>query len=128
MLWSAAIFLLTFTASLAMVTALVIYLPTNYFVDRRPFLGKWPPLARAAALVVKNLLGLALVALGIALSIPGVPGQGLLTVLIGLALLDIPGKRRLMHLTAQRPLVQRSINGLRARFGREPMLFDKPAT
>lgn len=128
MLWSVAIFLLTFTASLAIVTALVIYLPTNYFVDRRPFLGKQPPLVRAVALVVKNLTGMALVALGIALSIPGVPGQGLLTVLIGLALVDIPGKRRLMRMIAGRPLVQRSINGLRARFGREPMVFEKPAT
>jgi hypothetical protein len=127
-LWSVTIFLLTFTASLVIVAALIIFLPVNYFVDRRPFLGKWPPLARAAALVIKNLLGMALVALGIALSIPGVPGQGLLTVLIGLALVDIPGKRRLMRMIARRPLVQRSINGLRARFGREPMLFDQPVT
>jgi hypothetical protein len=127
-LLSVAIFLLTFTASLAIITALVIHLPTNYFVDRRPFLGKWPPLARAAARVLKNLVGVLLVVLGIALSIPGVPGQGILTVLIGLALVDIPGKRRLMRLIARRPLVQRSINGLRARFGREPMVFEKEAT
>jgi hypothetical protein len=128
MLWGVGLFLLTFTASLAIVAVLIVLLPANYFVDRRPFLARQPPLVRAVALVVKNLLGMALVGLGIALSIPGVPGQGLLTVLIGLALVDIPGKRRLMRLIARRPLVQRSMNGLRARFGREPMIFEQPAT
>jgi hypothetical protein len=44
--------------------------------------------------VLRNVIGYALIALGIVLSIPFVPGQGLLTILVGLSLADWPGKRR----------------------------------
>jgi hypothetical protein len=123
MLWSISLFLLVFFASLASITALVLVLPARYFVDEHPFWHGQRPLVRWVGLVGKNLLGAAIVVLGIALSIPGIPGQGLLTILVGLVLLDIPGKRRLVQMLARRPFIQRSINGLRARFGRPPMVF-----
>ena len=59
---------------------------------------------------------------GIILSVPGVPGQGLLTMLVGLVLLDIPGKRRLELKLVSRPRVVRAINRLRKRFSRPPLL------
>jgi hypothetical protein len=62
-----------------------------------------------------------LVALGIVLSLPGVPGQGLLTVLLGLMLLDFPGRRRLEQKLLSRPSIVNAINHLRARFGKEPL-------
>jgi hypothetical protein len=124
MVWSIAIFLLVFVASLASITVLILVLPARYFVDEHPFWQGRPPLVRWLGMVGKNVLGLAIVVLGIPLSIPGVPGQGVLTILVGLVLLDIPGKRRLVRLLARRPWIQRSINGLRARFGREPMAFE----
>jgi len=71
--------------------------------------------------VGKNLLGLVLVALGVVLSVPGVPGQGLLTILIGIILLDFPGKRALVQRLVGRPAVLGAINRLRARFRRPPM-------
>jgi hypothetical protein len=125
MLWSIAIFLLVFIASLASITGLVLVLPPRYFVDEHPFWHGRPPLVRWLGIIGKNALGLAIVVLGIVLSIPGIPGQGLLTILVGLVLLDIPGKRRLVQALARRPWIQRSINGLRSRFGREPMVFEK---
>ena len=125
MFWTATIFVLVFAASLASIIALIVILPTRYFVANHPFWPDGHPLARAVALVAKNLLGLAIVALGIVLSIPGVPGQGLLTILVGLVLLDIPGKRRLVKALARRSWIQRSLNGLRARFGRAPLEFEQ---
>ncbi len=119
------LFLLVFFASLASITALILALPVRYFVDEHPFWHDQPPLLQWVGLVGKNLLGAAIVVLGAALSIPGIPGQGLLTILVGLVLLDIPGKRRLVRMLARRPFVQRSINGLRTRFGRPPMVFEK---
>src|SRR5688572_17540561 len=102
MLWNVAVFLSVFLASLASIMALILVLPTRYFVDDRPFLQGQPTPLRWLGLAVKNLLGLAIVALGIILSIPGIPGQGALTILVGLVLLDIPGKRRLVRLLARR--------------------------
>ena len=61
------------------------------------------------------ILGL-MVVVGMILALPGVPGQGLLTILIGLMLLDLPGKRRLERKIVGRPRILRTINRLRKRF------------
>jgi hypothetical protein len=99
-----------------------VSLPPNYFRDDAPA-APWPrtPMLRGLWKVAKNVLGVALVALGLLLSLPGVPGQGILTILIGLILLDFPGKRGLERRLVTRPAVLRAINRLRARFNRPPM-------
>ena len=127
MLWGIGLFLALFVASLASITALILFLPTRYFVEEHPFWQGRSRLVRWLGIVGKNLLGWAIVALGIALSIPGVPGQGALTILIGLVLLDFPGKRRLVRMLARKPWIQRSLNSLRRRFGRPPLVFEPSA-
>jgi hypothetical protein len=112
-----------FVTSLAAVCLVIVLLPEPHLVDERPrLLADKPPLIRWAAIVAKNVLGLIVVAVGVVLCIPGIPGQGLLTILIGLMLLDIPGKRRLIHFLVRRPGVLRTLNWLRARFGRPPLV------
>ena len=100
-LWSGALivvgFVITFTLSLAVVGVLLVRLPATYFLDRHQR-GLWidqHPAVRWSGIVLKNVLGIGLIALGAVLSLPGVPGQGLLTILLGVMLLDFPGKRRL---------------------------------
>lgn len=122
LLWGAALFAASSLLSLIAVTAVLVSLPADYFGERAPA-AAWPrsPLLRAAWRGGKNLLGLVLVALGVLLSVPGVPGQGLLTIVIGFVLLDFPGKRALERRLVTRPPVIGAINRLRARFGRPPM-------
>jgi hypothetical protein len=79
---------------------------------------------RALALVGKNLAGVVLVLLGLIMALPGVPGQGLLTALIGLTLLSFPGKRRVERRFVRIPALLRAINRLRARFARPPLELD----
>jgi hypothetical protein len=123
LLWAAVIFLLMFVLSLAAICLVIVLLPEPHLVHERPqLLADKPPLIRWAAIIAKNLLGLIVIAVGVLLSIPGVPGQGLLTILIGLMLLDIPGKRRLIHYLVRRPGVLRTLNYVRARFGRPPLI------
>jgi hypothetical protein len=62
--------------------------------------------------------------LGIILSLPGVPGQGILTILLGLIFLDIPGKRPLEARIIRRPAVLSAINKLRARYDKPPLIVD----
>ena len=57
------------------------------------------------------------------LTLPGVPGQGMLTILIGLMLLDVPGKRRLERRIVGRRRILQAINRLRKRFGRPPLVL-----
>ena len=79
---------------------------------------------RVLGLVAKNLAGVVLVLLGLIMAIPGVPGQGLLTAVIGITLLNLPGKlkveRRLLRMAALR----RGLNRLRARWHRPPLEID----
>jgi hypothetical protein len=81
---------------------------------------------RAVGIFAKNLLGLVLVGAGIVMSLPGVPGQGVLTILLGIMLLDFPGKRALETRIVSRPRVNSAVNALRARFDKPPLMLDEP--
>lgn len=96
---------------------LVLMPADNFTRPPRPFKG----FRRIALAVLKNLAGVVLVLAGIVLSLPGIPGQGLLTAFAGLFLLDIPGKRRLELAILRRPFVHRVVDRLRKRFKRKPL-------
>jgi hypothetical protein len=70
---------------------------------------------------VKNLVGVCLVAAGIVLSVPGIPGQGVLTIVIGIMLLDFPGKLAWERRLVGRPRILAAINRLRHTFGKPPL-------
>ena len=121
-LWALLLALLTFAVSSVAAGWVLVRLPADYFRGPPP-----PPRAdrhlavRWAARVGKNLLGLLLVAAGLLLSLPAVPGPGLLFLLIGLLLLDFPGKRRLERWLIGLPGVLAAVNRLRRRFGKAPL-------
>jgi len=73
--------------------------------------------------VLKNVVGVVLVAVGIVLSIPGVPGQGLLLVLAGLMITDIPGKYKLERKIVSRKPIRKAADRLRAWRHRPPLEF-----
>jgi hypothetical protein len=120
------LFLCTFTISLAIVSFIMVKIPPNYFQKDHPR-DLWSdrhPALRFLAVFAKNLLGVVLVVLGILMSIPGVPGQGILTILLGIMLLDFPGKRNLEYKLVSRPQVRNAINKLRHKFGKPSLLLD----
>jgi len=125
-LLSVLIFLITFGASLAIVSLVLVKLPATYFKksSNRYFLANSPPLIRGLAIIGKNLLGVVLVVVGILLSLPGVPGQGMLTILLGVMLLDFPGKRRFEHWLVSRPKILQTINKLRHKFSKPALVLD----
>jgi hypothetical protein len=106
--------------TLGLAAAIVLRLPPTYFVDDGAH-GERGGAWRTPRGLVRNALGVVLVIVGLALSLPGIPGQGLLTVLIGLMLVDFPGRRRLEKSLARRPAVLAAANGIRARFDRPPL-------
>ncbi len=72
----------------------ISFLSADYFMpgrDRIRTFGSRHPMIRWTGLILKNVGGGALVISGIALL--ALPGQGLLTILVGLALMNFPGKR-----------------------------------
>lgn len=120
------LFLVTFSINLAIVSFVLVKIPANYFSkDHSPaFLSDRSAVIRYLGVVGKNLLGALLVALGIVLSVPGVPGQGILTILLGIMLLDFPGRRSLEYKLVSRPSVFKAINKLRHRFGKPTLVLD----
>jgi hypothetical protein len=112
--------------SLALATAVVVGWPADRFKGEGPTLvGRdRHPVIRALGFVARNLAGAVLVILGAIMAVPGVPGQGLLTMLIGLTMLSFPGKRRVERRLLRVPAVLRGINRLRARFARPPLELD----
>jgi hypothetical protein len=120
----AGVFVATLFGSLLLAAAVIVRLPPTYFQekderDRHP--ARRAKGLRILRAIGKNLAGLVLVAVGIVLSLPGIPGQGIFTVLIGLMLLDIPGKKRLERKIVSHPKVLTSMNRLRSRYHREPL-------
>jgi hypothetical protein len=120
------LFIITFSVSLGVVTLIIVKLPANYFTEDYPrdFWTDRHVGIRVSGILGKNILGLILVALGIVMSLPGIPGQGILTILLGIMLLDFPGKRQLERRLISRPSVFKSVNRLRARFGKPDLVVD----
>lgn len=120
------IFLVTFSANLALVSVILVKIPADYFKDSssNKFLAKQSPVVRVLAIIGKNLAGVLLVILGVLLSLPGVPGQGILTILLGVMLLDFPGRRSLERRIVGWPKVFNAINKLRRRFNKPPLVLD----
>lgn len=117
------IVVVTFVVATGVVSFVVVKLPATYFHpdhDREVLKDKHPTI-RWAGIIAKNLAGVILIVLGVVMSLPGVPGPGLLTILFGVMLVDFPGKRRLEQKFVSQPRVLNAINDLRKRFGEQPM-------
>jgi len=122
LLWIVGVYVATLLFSVALFCGLIVALPARYFAEDRDLWIDRHPVVRWLGLIGKNLLGLLIIALGVLLSLPGIPGQGLLTIAVGLMLLNLPGKRRLVWHVVRRPGVLRRLNRLRAWFGRPPLV------
>jgi hypothetical protein len=120
------IFVVTFTVNLAIVSLILVKIPADHFKTNHQtkFWSGPKPALHAALVIGKNILGILLVAIGIVLSVPGVPGQGLLTILLGVMLLDFPGKRALERKLLNREEIVKAINRLRKRFDKPPLELD----
>ncbi|QEG36771.1 Putative transmembrane protein (PGPGW) [Bythopirellula goksoeyrii] len=124
--WLGGISLLVFFGSLILIPVVVARIPSDYFqhVQRPP--TEWSaehPVLRAILLVAKNAGGVLLVLLGLAMLV--LPGQGLLCILLGITLLDFPGKFRLERRLISHPPVLHSINWLRRRRNKAPLVVEK---
>ena len=121
--WGIVISLGAAVASLGLAAFVVVRWPHDQFTHQQPraFMTGRHPILRALGILGKNLAGTLLVLLGIIMALPGVPGQGFLTILIGLTLVDFPGKRGLERSLVRRQAVLRAVNQLRARFGRSAL-------
>jgi hypothetical protein len=123
-LFTAGVFVASMIFSLIIVGIVIVKIPENYFSShyQHDFLPNSPWLTRWGAVVAKNVAGLVLVIAGIVMLVG--PGQGILTILIGLILMDIPGKRPIEARLIKRPVILAAVNGFRAKYNKPPLVMD----
>lgn len=114
----------SFIASIVGCTILLASLPSDYFKTKERIHRIQNRIFRICLSTLKNIFGGLLVVVGIILSVPGIPGQGVLTILTGLIISDFPGKRRLERRLVRLPSVLSAANLIRSRFKRPPLVLD----
>jgi hypothetical protein len=114
-----------FIGTLIAIPILIVRLPNDYFIKnhRRTWLQNRHPVLRVSAYVIKNLIGYVFLLAGIAMLV--LPGQGILTMLIGVSLIDFRGKQKLERKLIGQPAVLRTINRIRQKFGRKPLVVKR---
>lgn len=124
-IWYLAAFsIVSFIGTLLLVPVLVTRIPEDYFAEKKRH--RWEPwahehpLIRWSLLIAKNSLGYIMIILGIAMLV--LPGQGVLTIFIGVMFINFPGKYRLERWVVMRAPVLNTINKLRQRAGRAPLI------
>lgn len=111
--------LVLLVVSLVVFPLVVINLPADYFVRwrRNPARqSRRHPVIWAGLTVLKNVFGLGLIVAGVAMLV--LPGQGILTILMGLALTNFPGKFAVERRLVARPRVAKALNRIRQMAGR----------
>jgi hypothetical protein len=116
----------TFVISLLTLPWLVARIPNDYFCHRKrqpASLKQSHPILRVLLLVAKNCLGWVLLLGGLIMLF--IPGQGLLTIAMGLLLMDYPGKFTLERKIAGKPKILNGLNWLRAKANARPLEIDE---
>ncbi len=123
--WLGVLSAVTFIGSLLIVPWLILQMEPKYFIRHRLEVKqrhRRHPMVSIMLLIVRNTVGLLLLAAGLAMLV--LPGQGILTLLIGLSCMDFPGKHQLMEKAVQNRKVQRSLNWIRRKGGRDDLVFE----
>ncbi|MGI9249958.1 MAG: PGPGW domain-containing protein [Pseudohongiellaceae bacterium] len=124
LVWLGIFSALMFVGSVLIIPWILIRLPADYFASpkRHSWLRESQyPLLYLPLRLLKNFAGITLVLLGIILLV--LPGQGLLTIVIGIVLLDFPRKYKLESWLMQRKAIRQTANWLRQKYGRPPLRF-----
>jgi hypothetical protein len=122
--WLGILSIMTFVISLFLIPFLVVRIPADYFLfEKRQSMRKKAGSPRIAIWVIlKNLVGACFILAGMAMLV--LPGQGLLTILIGVMMTNFPGKFALERSLVRSRTVLRAMNWIRRRNNRPPLRID----
>ena len=122
LMWVLGIFsLVVFVLSLIGLPYILIKLPRDYLssLDTPSRSFKHGSAWDRTYLIGKNVIAVLLILAGLAMLL--LPGQGLLTIVIGLSLLSFPGKRELIQKILAQKNVLGSANWVREKGGKPPL-------
>jgi archaellum biogenesis protein FlaJ (TadC family) len=120
--WFGFLSLITLFFSLVIIPIFIIRMPHDYFVyeQRRNIVRKKDNIIiRILCIGIKNILGALFIFTGLLMLV--LPGQGILTILIGLMIMNFPGKYRFEKRLIQYPAIYRAINWIRLKAHRKQL-------
>jgi Putative transmembrane protein (PGPGW) len=123
LIWLAALSIVFFVGTLIAIPFILVRLSADYFDVRvpRPWMQDHHPVLRVAGHIVKNAVGAVFLIAGFLMLF--LPGQGVLTMLIGISMLDFPGKRKIEAKFIGQPPVLSVINNMRKKRGKPPLVL-----
>lgn len=116
--------LATFLISLLLIPFLISRASSNYFLTHATIVEqrhKRHPAIALSIKIMRNSLGCALCLAGFMMLF--LPGQGVITLLIGVSLLDVRGRQKVLDALIHRPSLQQALNWIRQKTGRPPFNF-----
>lgn len=118
-----ALSIVFFVGSLIAIPFILVRLRTDFFDTRVPrlWMENHHPVLRLVGHIIKNVVGAIFLFAGFLMLF--LPGQGILTMLIGVTMLDFPGKRKLEAKMIGQPAVLGAINNMRQKFGTPPLII-----
>ncbi|MBC2603880.1 PGPGW domain-containing protein [Puniceicoccus vermicola] len=115
---------LFFIGSLLVIPLVVAYLPQDFFV-REPPSVQWTNPLSVLRKILKNALGGIFLFAGFLMLF--LPGQGLLSILLGISLVDFPAKRRWQLSLVRRKGIRKTVDWMRRKANRPPLEIPDPA-
>ena len=122
LLWLTIASVIGLVASLVLIPWILIQIPSDYFSHKKRQKHEWHndlPILRLIFLLMKNILGVIFIISGIIMLF--IPGQGIITIIIGVILADFPYKYRIEQWIISHPAILRYINELRAQAKQSPI-------
>lgn len=114
--------LICFVASIFIIPFLVIRISPAYFREKRkPIIDYKNPVLRYLVLILKNIFGFIFILLGFLMLF--IPGQGLLSIAIGIFFINFPGKKKLEYKIFTHPKISSAVNYIRRKAGKEEIFF-----
>ncbi len=118
--WLGVVSSIIFLISLLSIRWLVCMIPSDYFIkkEQSKFKSNYP-VAWIISSIIKNIFGYVLIFGGILMLV--LPGQGLITIFIGLMLSNYPGKYKIEKKIIAIPRIFKTINWLRKKSDEPPL-------
>lgn len=121
--WLGLVSTATFFLSLLVIPLILCKLESTFFIHlhQQNTSGERHPLLSITLRGLRYFFGTFLVIAGFLMIF--LPGQGLLTMVLGISLLDFPGKRAVIDGILTFPSIQKALNWIREKANKEPFLF-----
>jgi hypothetical protein len=109
-----------FVIGFLLVPPLAVKLPADHFIRPEPALDR-RSIRAWIWYVSRNLFALVLLVAGVAMIL--LPGPGIITIIVAIAVADFPGKRRVERAFIRTWIVRTALNAMRSKYGAPPMII-----